>query len=49
MRDMAKEALEKGTELPPLYWRFERIWFWLGVIAFPALVAVFYLMVFKPF
>lgn len=48
MRDMAKESLEKRTELPPLYWRFERIWFWLGVIAFPALVAVFYLMVFKP-
>lgn len=48
MRDVAKKALESGTELPPLYWKFERIWFWLGVIAFPALVLVFYLMVFKP-
>lgn len=48
MRNMAKEALEKGTELPLLYWRFERIWFWLGVIAFPAIVTVFHFMVFKP-
>jgi len=48
MRNMAKEALERGTELPLLYWRFGRIWFWLGVIAFPSIVIVFHLMVFKP-
>ncbi len=48
MREMAKEAYENGTELAKSYWRLERIWFWLGVIAFPAMVLAFHFMVFKP-
>jgi uncharacterized membrane protein len=48
MRDMAKAALSQGTPLPEQYWRFLRAWVSLGVIAFAALVVVFYLMVAKP-
>jgi len=48
MRDMAKEALEKRTELPIRYWKMNRWWIILGSLAFPAIVIVFYLMVFKP-
>lgn len=48
MRDLAQRALRDQTELPPLYWRYARIWFWLGVPAFTMLVGVFYLMVAKP-
>ena len=36
-------------ELPPVYWRYERAWTLLGVPAFVSLVAVFWLMVAKPF
>ncbi len=48
MRDMAKEALEKGTELPQRYWKMDRWWIIMGSLAFPAIIMVFYLMVFKP-
>jgi uncharacterized membrane protein len=49
MRDMAVAAARAGaSELPPLYWRMLRWWVALGVIAFVALVVVFYLMVAKP-
>jgi uncharacterized membrane protein len=48
MRDMAQSAVGGGTALPPLYWRYLRIWVLLGIPAFVALVAVFYLMVAKP-
>jgi uncharacterized membrane protein len=49
MRDMAAEAARTGaSELPPLYWKMLRWWVTLGVIAFFALVVVFYLMVAKP-
>ena len=48
MRDMAKEALENGTPLPARYWRMDKWWVALGSLAFPAVLAVFYLMVFKP-
>jgi uncharacterized membrane protein len=48
MRDMAAAAATAGRSLPPLYWRLLRIWVSLGVVAFGALVAVFYLMVAKP-
>lgn len=48
MRDMAREALETGGRLPGRYWRFDRWWIILGSLAFPAIVAVFYLMVMKP-
>lgn len=48
MRDMAQRAVANGTELPDQYWRFMRWWIALGIVAFVALVAVFYLMVAKP-
>lgn len=48
MRDMATEASQAGRELPERYSRFLRLWVALGVVAFLALVIVFYLMVAKP-
>jgi uncharacterized membrane protein len=48
LRRMAKASLERGEALPPRYFRFLRIWFILGWPAFLAVLAIFYLMVFKP-
>ena len=48
LRDMANQALVNNSPLPPLYYRYMRIWFWLGWPAFISLVTVFFLMVFKP-
>lgn len=48
MRDMAGAALDSGEQLPERYWKMDRWWIILGSLAFPALVVVFYLMVFKP-
>jgi uncharacterized membrane protein len=48
MRELARVAVAGGTALPPLYWRYLRIWVALGIPAFLALVVVFYLMVAKP-
>ena len=48
MRDLAVEAMNKGEGLSDKYWKYERWWFWLGVIAFPAMIIVFHCMVFKP-
>lgn len=48
MRDMARQAMEKREDLPRLYWRMERWWVFLGALAFPAFLIVFYLMVVRP-
>jgi uncharacterized membrane protein len=48
MRDMAATAAASGTALPERYWRLLRWWVALGIVAFFALVVVFYLMVAKP-
>jgi uncharacterized membrane protein len=48
MRDMAALSASTGTPLPERYWQFLRAWVALGVVAFLALVVVFYLMVAKP-
>jgi len=48
MRDLAETALRDHTPLSPQYWHYARLWFWLGVPAFIAMVAVVVLMVFKP-
>jgi len=48
MRTVSAAAAATRTELPPAYWRLARIWFWLGVPAFIAMVAVVVLMVTKP-
>lgn len=47
MRKLSEQALIKQTPLPPLYWRYARYWFWLGVPAFIAMLLVVWLMVFK--
>ncbi|MEZ5660169.1 MAG: DUF2269 domain-containing protein [Burkholderiaceae bacterium] len=48
MARMAEIAAREGTALPPAYARYQRRWEWLGYPAFAAMLAVFYLMVFKP-
>jgi uncharacterized membrane protein len=48
MRDMAQNAAATDQSLPDLYWTYLRRWVALGVVAFLALVLVFYLMVAKP-
>lgn len=48
MRDLAVEAARAEASLPALYWRCADTWFWLGVPAFIAMVATFFLMVLKP-
>lgn len=47
MTALARSSLNTGEELPELYWRYARAWFWLGVPAFSAMLLVVYLMVFK--
>ena len=47
MRDLARRAAATQSELPPGYWRAFRCWVALGIPAFFAFVAVFYLMVVK--
>jgi uncharacterized membrane protein len=49
MRDLARLAEREGMALPDAYHRYARLWFWLGVPAFLALIVVFWLMVAKPF
>lgn len=48
MRDMAKHALDTGEALPRRYWKLDRWWVMLGSLAFPAIIIVFYLMVYRP-
>jgi uncharacterized membrane protein len=48
MRRIAEDAAARSEPLPPLYFRYLRWWTALGVPAFVALVAVFWLMVAKP-
>lgn len=48
MRDLVKAAIDSGTELPPVYWRLDKLWILLGSLAFPAVLIAFFLMVFKP-
>lgn len=48
MRDLARAAERSQVSLDARYWRSARLWFWLGVPAFAAVLAVFALMVVKP-
>jgi uncharacterized membrane protein len=48
MRSMAQVAAAGGSLIPERYWTLLRAWVALGVVAFMALVVVFYLMVAKP-
>jgi len=48
LRDMAAEASARGTQLPPLFWRYAKYWELLGYPAFIAMAVIYWLMVFKP-
>lgn len=48
MKQLARASAERNAPLDAQYWRYFRVWFALGVPAFFAFVAVFYLMVVKP-
>jgi uncharacterized membrane protein len=48
MRDLAHAATLANAELPPAYFRALKQWVALGIPAFLAFVAVFYLMTVKP-
>lgn len=48
MRDIAAEAMQQASALPARFWRYFRAWVVLGIPAFFAFIAVFYLMVVKP-
>jgi uncharacterized membrane protein len=48
MRDMASNAIEQKTSLPDAYWVFDKWWIVAGVLAFPAVAVIFYLMIAKP-
>ena len=48
MRDLAVAAVREGRPLTGRYRRYARLWFWIGIPAFAALVMVFYLMAAKP-
>ena len=48
MCDIALEAKSQSCALPPLYFQFYKIWFWLGLPAFSSIIVVIFLMVHKP-
>jgi uncharacterized membrane protein len=48
LRDLAQAAARDSSALPAQYWRHFRVWAILGIPAFFAFVAIFYLMVAKP-
>jgi len=48
MRDIAAVAMQQAAPLPAQFWRYFRAWVALGIPAFFAFIAIFYLMVVKP-
>ncbi len=48
MKKLSCLADETQSELPKLYWHYARIWFWLGVPAFIAMISIVFIMVLKP-
>ncbi len=48
MRSLAEAAVAANGPLSAAYHHYRKMWFALGVPAFLSLLAVFYLMVFKP-
>ncbi len=47
MQKLAQLAVEQKTDLDSQYWRYARIWFYLGIPAFIAMVLIVLLMVMK--
>ena len=48
MAEMAASALARGEALPRRYWQYARLWTALGIPAFIAMLAIYWLMVEKP-
>jgi uncharacterized membrane protein len=48
LRAIARASLLSDASLPETYFRYLRYWFALGWPAFAAVLAIFYLMIFKP-
>lgn len=48
LRAIARDSLLAGAPLPERYFRYLRYWFALGWPAFAGVLAIFYLMIFKP-
>ncbi|MES9853168.1 MAG: DUF2269 domain-containing protein [Candidatus Thiodiazotropha sp. L084R] len=48
MRDLTVEAYKANLPLGKNYQVYAQIWFWLGVPAFIAMIAIYFLMIFKP-
>lgn len=48
MAKIAAAAAANHAELPQIYWRYAHIWAVLGSIAFPSMLVVYGLMVFRP-
>jgi uncharacterized membrane protein len=48
MRDLARVFGRDGLPVPTAYRAYARLWFWLGVPAFAAVVTIFWIMVAKP-
>ncbi|MCB1925853.1 MAG: DUF2269 domain-containing protein [Gammaproteobacteria bacterium] len=47
MRQLAQHAATRKLPLPDRYWTYTRVWFWLGVPAFLAMLLVVFVMVGK--
>lgn len=48
MHDMLQHAVSSSTPLPATYWRYARMWEWLGYPTFTAMVVIYWMMVAKP-
>ena len=48
MRNLSQQAIESHSELSATYFRYRRLWFWLGLPAFVSMVAIYFLMISKP-
>lgn len=48
MRNLARAYEAQGMPVGEKYLRYSRIWFWLGVPAFSAVIMIFWLMTAKP-
>ena len=48
LRDIAQQAIDANTPLPPLFHEYWKTWFVLGWPAFITMIIIFGLMVYKP-
>ena len=46
MRDIASDSLDHKLPLPELYHQYSKVWMWLGVPAFFAMISITTLMIF---